>query len=76
VTASGCHHQHTRREAGLVQQRVLEQPGQVGQEPAVGVIDDHQQAGGARQAHVLAAGLDRIGVRAVVGGDDLPAGRG
>jgi hypothetical protein len=59
-----------------VQKGVLQQPGQVGGAPPVGVVDDQEQAGRAVGPQVLAAGLDRVGVGAVEGDGDRPAGCG
>ena len=71
-----CHQQDPGRHPAPVQQGVLQQPGQVGEQPPVGVVDDHQHAGAIRQAQILAAGLYRIGVRTVEGRDHPPPGRG
>lgn len=71
IVASG-QQQDARGHLGLVQQGVAEQPQQVRQRPAVGVVDDQQ--GAVRSgAEILAAGRRNYAPGAVRGGDHLPA---
>lgn len=69
-------HQYTYGDIGPVQQGVAEQPGERGEGPAVGVVDQEEQAGGAGRAEVLAAGGRQNTAGALGRGDHPPAGRG